>query len=187
VASYQIINTCFYKYLIRSKSRGDLHTPKQEHGEGHCSTSLEGREASILLPSSMRFIYVSNVHTRTLRRPQPTCFVFHKLEFVIMYLSLKNLESWPTPNYTDPETRGPGVIYINSILYPLVLAVVGIRTYTRVFISRSFGLDDTFILLAMVPLASSLDLLLLILRLVPNNSLRGYDASCSAAGWMESA
>ena len=104
-----------------------------------------------------------------------------------MYLSLKNLESWPTPNYANPETRGPGVIYINSILYPLVVAVVGIRTYTRVFISRSFGLDDTFILLAMVPLASPLDLLLLILRLASNNSLRGYDASCSAAGWMESA
>jgi hypothetical protein len=67
-----------------------------------------------------------------------------------MYLSLQTLESWPTPNYTNPETRGPGVIYINSFLYPLVVAVVGIRTYTRLFISRTFGLDDTFILIAMV-------------------------------------
>jgi hypothetical protein len=103
-----------------------------------------------------------------------------------MYLSLKNLESWPTPNYANPETRGPGVIYINSILYPLVVAVVGIRTYTRVFISRSFGLDDTFILLAMVPPAFPLDLLLLILTLAPNNNLRGYDVNCSIAGGMES-
>jgi hypothetical protein len=67
-----------------------------------------------------------------------------------MYLSLQILESWPKPNYTNPETRGPGVIYINSVLYSLVVAVVGIRTYTRLFISRSFGLDDSFILIAMV-------------------------------------
>ncbi|KAE9369204.1 hypothetical protein N431DRAFT_485162 [Stipitochalara longipes BDJ] len=68
-----------------------------------------------------------------------------------MYLSVETLESWPTPNYVNPETRGPGVIYINSILYSLVVAVVGMRTYTRLFISRSFGLDDTFILIAMLP------------------------------------
>jgi hypothetical protein len=103
-----------------------------------------------------------------------------------MYLSHENLESWPTPNYAHPETRGPGVIYINSFLYPLVVAVVGIRTYTRLFISRSFGLDDTFILLAMVLPACPRDLLLLMLTLAPNNNLRGYDVNCSIAGGMES-
>ena len=67
-----------------------------------------------------------------------------------MYISVQTMESWPAPNYVDPQTRGNSVIVINSILYGLVLGVVGLRIFTRTCISRSFGYDDAFILLAMV-------------------------------------
>ncbi|CZR65357.1 related to L-fucose permease [Phialocephala subalpina] len=61
------------------------------------------------------------------------------------------LESWPTPNYTDPATRGPENIIITLIFYPLVCLIVGIRIYTRLRISKSFGPDDWLILAALFP------------------------------------
>lgn len=68
-----------------------------------------------------------------------------------MYVSIQTVETWPTPNYINPETRGNSVIIIHSILYTLVIGVVGLRIFTRTWISRSFGADDTLILIAMVP------------------------------------
>ncbi|KAN0120355.1 hypothetical protein V8E51_002563 [Hyaloscypha variabilis] len=68
-----------------------------------------------------------------------------------MYVSIQTVESWPAPNYIDPETRGNSILIINSILYTLVVGVVGLRIFTRTCISRSFGADDAFILVAMVP------------------------------------
>jgi hypothetical protein len=67
-----------------------------------------------------------------------------------MYISLQTIESWPPFNYVDPVERGPWVIVVNIILYTVVLGVVGLRSYTRICISRSFGLDDIMILVAMV-------------------------------------
>ncbi len=69
--------------------------------------------------------------------------------FVAMYVSLEEIASWPTPDYVHPVTRGPGLIVMHLVLYPVILALVALRTYTRLRISRSFGLDDVFILLAM--------------------------------------
>jgi len=66
-----------------------------------------------------------------------------------MYLSLEEISTWPTPNYISPATRGPGLIIMHLVLYPIILGLVGLRTYTRLRISWSFGLDDVFILLAM--------------------------------------
>jgi uncharacterized membrane protein len=66
-----------------------------------------------------------------------------------MYLSLDEISTWPTPNYVNPETRGPGFIIMNLVLYPIVVAIVAIRIYTRLRISRSFGPDDVCIVLAM--------------------------------------
>ncbi|PMD15777.1 hypothetical protein NA56DRAFT_663535 [Hyaloscypha hepaticicola] len=68
-----------------------------------------------------------------------------------MYVSIPTVESWPTPNYINPQTRGDSVLIIHGTLYSLVVVVVGLRVYTRMCISRSFGLDDMFILLAMIP------------------------------------
>jgi hypothetical protein len=58
--------------------------------------------------------------------------------------------SWPAPNYANPETRGPAGKIIGSTLISLVTVVIILRTYTRQFISKSFGLDDTLILLSYV-------------------------------------
>ncbi|KAF5879329.1 putative integral membrane protein [Botrytis fragariae] len=61
------------------------------------------------------------------------------------------LASWPVPNYDNPTTRGNGVLIVTSILFPLVLSMIFIRLYTRLVMSKSFGLDDWLIIAAMVP------------------------------------
>ncbi|KAG4413515.1 hypothetical protein IFR04_013343 [Cadophora malorum] len=59
--------------------------------------------------------------------------------------------SWPKPNYIDPETRGYSNVVLNIILYTILLGFVGLRIWTRKCLKNAFGLDDTFILLALVP------------------------------------
>jgi hypothetical protein len=58
--------------------------------------------------------------------------------------------TWPAPNYTNPITRGDALVIINSIFIVLVTITVGLRMYTRLVIKRWFGIDDVFILLALV-------------------------------------
>ncbi|KAF3004185.1 hypothetical protein E8E13_006247 [Curvularia kusanoi] len=58
--------------------------------------------------------------------------------------------TWPTPNYVNPETRGNALVVVNSILIALVVMIVGLRMYTRLSIKRWFGLDDIFILIALL-------------------------------------
>ena len=58
--------------------------------------------------------------------------------------------SWPPPNYANPVTRGDALLIVNSILIALVVITVGLRMYTRLIIKRWFGIDDVFILLALV-------------------------------------
>jgi hypothetical protein len=58
--------------------------------------------------------------------------------------------SWPTPNYENPVTRGHALVVVNAIFIALVVIVVVLRLYTRIFIKRWFGSDDIFILLALV-------------------------------------
>ncbi|TVY83554.1 hypothetical protein LSUE1_G005195 [Lachnellula suecica] len=65
--------------------------------------------------------------------------------------SLEILASWPAPNYIDPETRGWSNAVVNIVLYPLVCIALGLRVYTRLRISRSFGWDDWLILLSFFP------------------------------------
>lgn len=60
------------------------------------------------------------------------------------------LSTWPAPNYVNPETRGPSAIITVSVLLGLVTLLLVARIYTRVYISRGFGLDDVLILLAYV-------------------------------------
>jgi hypothetical protein len=60
------------------------------------------------------------------------------------------LLSWPTPNYDDPVTRGYALVVVNSIFITLVVIVVSLRLYTRLWIKRWFGSDDLFIILALV-------------------------------------
>lgn len=60
------------------------------------------------------------------------------------------LASWPTPNYTNPVTHGPGNVVVISLLLALVFIFLCIRFYTRLLITRGFGVDDVLILLAFV-------------------------------------
>lgn len=60
------------------------------------------------------------------------------------------LATLPQRNEINPETRGPAVVIANGIGLAVATIAVGIRIYTRVFITRNFGWDDTFILLALV-------------------------------------
>jgi hypothetical protein len=60
------------------------------------------------------------------------------------------LLSWPTPNYENPVTRGPALVITNCIFVAIAVTTVGLRLYTRVVIKRWFGVDDVFIIVALV-------------------------------------
>lgn len=62
------------------------------------------------------------------------------------------IASWPKPNYDNPpEVHGPAIIIMTAIFMPLMLAIIGIRIFTRIRILRSFGWDDIFIIAAALP------------------------------------
>jgi len=63
---------------------------------------------------------------------------------------LSVIETWPTPNYEDPVTRGDANVVLNIILYALLLCFLGLRVFTRTYLGSVFGADDIFILLALV-------------------------------------
>lgn len=71
--------------------------------------------------------------------------------------------SWPTPNYANPVTRGNALLVVNSIFIALVVIFVGLRMYTRLIIKRWFGLDDVFILLALVRVGHEPRLIILLM------------------------
>lgn len=58
------------------------------------------------------------------------------------------VNSWPPPNYDDPETRGPGLFVLTVVLIILGGFIIAIRTYTRIRLTRAFGLDDGLILIS---------------------------------------
>lgn len=62
------------------------------------------------------------------------------------------LVDWPTPNYDNPQTRGPSLIIINIIFIALALIAVVGRFYARIVIKKWFGIDDWMCVLALVSL-----------------------------------
>jgi hypothetical protein len=58
--------------------------------------------------------------------------------------------TWPIPNYVDPITRGPELYIINSIWLLIATFAVALRLYSRIWIRNWFGLDDIFVLVALV-------------------------------------
>lgn len=60
------------------------------------------------------------------------------------------LKTWPTPNYTDPVERGPGVLITNIVMLAIAFVVTLLRLYTRLRITSSPGIDDILIIIAMV-------------------------------------
>jgi hypothetical protein len=61
------------------------------------------------------------------------------------------LLGWPTPDYENPNRLGPTGTIIAVVLLASVTVLLGLRVWTRRFITRSFGLDDILILIAFVP------------------------------------
>jgi hypothetical protein len=65
-------------------------------------------------------------------------------------IPIAEILKWPTPNYVNPETRGNGLLVVNTVFLVLTLVAVTLRIYTRVFVQKWFGLDDTLALFALV-------------------------------------
>ncbi|KAL8663169.1 MAG: hypothetical protein Q9202_004101 [Teloschistes flavicans] len=68
-----------------------------------------------------------------------------------MHPTKEIIASWPKPNYVNPETRGPALTVVNIVFIILVVLVVALRFYTRLRITRSFGLDDWVIGASLIP------------------------------------
>ena len=60
------------------------------------------------------------------------------------------ISGWPEPDYVNPATRGNGLVALSSTLIVVGCFIVLVRTYTRLKITRAFGLDDALIILAYV-------------------------------------
>ncbi|RMZ87538.1 hypothetical protein DV736_g5229, partial [Chaetothyriales sp. CBS 134916] len=58
--------------------------------------------------------------------------------------------SWPKPNYTNPETQGPGLVVVGIILIIMGISIVTTRLFARIFITRALGIDDILIVLAAI-------------------------------------
>jgi hypothetical protein len=69
---------------------------------------------------------------------------------MVRNVPLDVIATWPTPNYVNPEVRGNSVFIINGVFIATTIGMVFARFYTRIFISRWVGIDDLFILLALV-------------------------------------
>lgn len=67
-----------------------------------------------------------------------------------MHPTKEIIATWPKPNFVNPETRGPALTVVNIVFIVLVFIVVGMRYYTRLKITRSFGQDDVVIGLSLV-------------------------------------
>lgn len=60
--------------------------------------------------------------------------------------------SWPQGNYINPsEVRGPVIFILTYLMVPLLTALVCLRTYTRLRLTKNFGPDDIAIVLATIP------------------------------------
>lgn len=60
------------------------------------------------------------------------------------------VSSWPPANYTDPPTRGDGIIIVSGLFGGLGTITTLMRIYTRIHITRTFGADDVLMVFALV-------------------------------------
>ena len=52
------------------------------------------------------------------------------------------MASWPTPNYINPETRGPALIIVVILALSIGVICLGLRLYIRTRILRNLDWDD---------------------------------------------
>jgi hypothetical protein len=64
--------------------------------------------------------------------------------------SFQDFETWPKPNFINPETREWVVIGVEAPLTFIAALFVAARFYTRTIIKRVLGWDDWLMLAAMV-------------------------------------
>jgi hypothetical protein len=57
--------------------------------------------------------------------------------------------SW-SPNYTNPETSGQGIVILTIILLAVTYVVVIMRLWARLYLSKNRGIDDALIVFNMV-------------------------------------
>jgi hypothetical protein len=62
------------------------------------------------------------------------------------------LRNWPPPNYVNPENRGWGGSILILVALGITFLVYVARIWARIGIGKNFGLDDTLISIAMLPL-----------------------------------
>ncbi|CAI0642199.1 unnamed protein product [Colletotrichum noveboracense] len=58
--------------------------------------------------------------------------------------------AWPRPNYTNPETKGPGLMIIELVFLLMALTCLGLRMYVRLFMIRKTWWDDWLMVGAMI-------------------------------------
>lgn len=68
----------------------------------------------------------------------------------MLHPPLSVITSWPTPNYDDPLMHGTGRIVAFCILTVLVLIIVTLRFYSRLNLTKNFGIDDALIGVSLV-------------------------------------
>ncbi len=54
--------------------------------------------------------------------------------------------AWLAPNYIDPVTRGDGIVIASAVFGSLATIAIALRAYSKICITRTFGLDDVLIL-----------------------------------------
>jgi hypothetical protein len=54
------------------------------------------------------------------------------------------IASWRS-NYNNPESRGNGIVIAEITMLVCCYFIVGLRVWTRSFLSKSFGIDDVLI------------------------------------------
>ncbi|WXC66746.1 hypothetical protein SNK03_012526 [Fusarium graminearum] len=61
------------------------------------------------------------------------------------------IQTWPRPQFDAPFTNAPVGTAVSIFLMVVVTIILGIRIYTRKYITRGFGPDDILIIFAYIP------------------------------------
>ncbi|RKF56993.1 putative integral membrane protein [Golovinomyces cichoracearum] len=64
------------------------------------------------------------------------------------------VESWPSPNYTYPVSRHYENTIITCAILPITIQVAALRIFSKIRLSRYWGVDDTMMIASLVPTLS---------------------------------
>ncbi|KAF9892322.1 hypothetical protein FE257_002099 [Aspergillus nanangensis] len=60
------------------------------------------------------------------------------------------VESWPKPNYENPDYQGPQLLIVGVILVTISVIVVALRLWVRLYMKTTAGWDDWLMVVALV-------------------------------------